>query len=79
MKKNYFSTFFAALMLLVATPATAQVSGIADLFGKYQFSADMEITAVGEGFSGKFTNECEVTIGKKNPSIWQEQSLALQV
>ena len=64
MKKNYFSTFFAALMLLVAMPATAQVSGIADLFGKYQFSADMEITAAGESFSGKFTNECEVTIGK---------------
>lgn len=64
MKKNYFSTFFAALMLLVAMPATAQVSSIADLVGKYKFSADMEITAAGESFSGKFTNECEVTIDK---------------
>lgn len=64
MKKNYFSTFFAALMLLVAMPATAQVSSNSDLFGKYQFSADMEITAAGESFSDKFTNECEVTIGK---------------
>lgn len=64
MKKNYFSTFFAALMLLVAMPATAQVSSIADLVGKYKFSADMEITAAGESFSNKFTNECEVTIDK---------------
>lgn len=64
MKKNYFSTFFAALMLLVAMPATAQVSSIADLVGKYKFSADMEITAAGESFNGKFTNECEVTIDK---------------
>lgn len=64
MKKNYFSTFFAALMLLVVMPATAQVSSIADLVGKYKFSADMEITAAGESFSNKFTNECEVTIDK---------------
>lgn len=64
MKKNYFSTLFAALMLFVAMPATAQVSSMSDLFGKYQFSAEMEITAAGESFSDKFTNECEVTIGK---------------
>ena len=64
MKKNYFSTLFAALMLFVAMPATAHVSSMSDLFGKYQFSAEMEITAAGESFSDKFTNECEVTIGK---------------
>ena len=64
MKKNYFSTLFAALMLFVAMPATAQVSSVSDLVGKYKFSADMEITAAGESFSDKFTNECEVTIDK---------------
>ena len=64
MKKNYFSTLFAALMLFVAIPATAQVSSMSDLVGTYQFSAEMEITAAGESFSDKFTNECEVTISK---------------
>ena len=64
MKKNYFSTLFAALMLFVAMPATAQVSSMSDLVGTYQFSAEMEITAAGESFSDKFTNECEVTISK---------------
>ena len=64
MKKNYFSTLFAALMLLVAMPATAEVSSMSDLVGTYQFSAEMEITAAGESFSNKFTNECEVTISK---------------
>ena len=64
MKKNYFSTFFAALMLLVAMPATAQVSGLANLFGKYNFSATMEVTAEGESYRDKFSNDCVVTIEK---------------
>lgn len=62
MKKNYFSTLFAALMLFVAMPAMAQVNSMADLFGKYQFSADMEVTAAGESLRSNFTNDCEVTI-----------------
>ena len=64
MKKNYFSTFFAALMLLVAMPATAQVSSLANLFGKYNFSATMEVTAEGESYRDKFSNDCVVTIEK---------------
>ena len=42
MKKNYFSTLFAALILFLAMPATAQVASVADLFGKYKFTADVE-------------------------------------
>ena len=34
MKKVYFSTLFAALMLFAAMPASAEVSSMADLFGK---------------------------------------------
>ena len=44
MKKNYFSALFAALMLFVAMPAKAQVSGMSDLFGKYKFTATIETT-----------------------------------
>ena len=62
MKKNYFSFLFATLMLFVAMPAKAQVSSFADLCGKYQFSADMEVTDDGQSYADKFTDNCEVTI-----------------
>ena len=37
MKKIYF--MLVSLMLFVAVQATAQVSSIVDLFGKYKFTA----------------------------------------
>ena len=64
MKKNYFSALFAALMLFVAMPATAQVSGMSDLFGKYKFTATIETTAAGEAHKDLWKNECEVIITK---------------
>ena len=65
MKKNYFSTFFAALMLLVAIPATAQVNSMADLFGKYQFTATINPTEAGQEYTDYWDNECEVTIASE--------------
>lgn len=64
MKKNYFSILFAALMLFVAMPATAQVSVMSDLFGKWKFTATVTTTEAGAAHADKFKSECEVTIGK---------------
>ena len=64
MKKIYFSTLFAALMLFVATPATAQVSVMSDLFGKWKFAATVTTTEAGAAHADKFKSECEVTIEK---------------
>ncbi|MBO5679921.1 MAG: hypothetical protein J6S11_08185 [Bacteroidaceae bacterium] len=64
MKKNYFSTLFAALILFVAMPATAQVSVMSDLFGKWKFTATVTTTEAGAAHADKFKSECEVTIGK---------------
>ena len=64
MKKNYFSTLFAALMLFVAMPTTAQVSVMSDLFGKWKFTATVTTTEAGAAHADKFKSECEVTIGK---------------
>ena len=68
MKKNYFSTLFAALMLFLAMPATAQVTSVADLFGKYKFTADVE--TLDNSYAGKFSGDCEVTIGKDQYNIY---------
>lgn len=65
MKKNYFSTLFAALMLFVAMPAMAQVSTIADLYGKYQFTATITPTEAGQNFTDYWASECEVTIASE--------------
>ena len=64
MKKNYFSFLFAALMLFVAVPATAQVSGMSDLFGTYKFTATITPTAAGQEHTDLWEDECEVIITK---------------
>ena len=64
MKKNYFFTLFAALMLFAAMPATAQVSVMSDLFGKWKFTATVTTTEAGAAHADKFKSECEVIIGK---------------
>ena len=64
MKKNYFSFLFAALMLFVAMPAKAQVSGMSDLFGTYKFTATITPTAAGQEYTDLWESECEVIITK---------------
>ena len=64
MKKNYFFALFATLMLFAAMPATAQVSVMSDLFGKWQFTATVTTTEAGADHADKFKSECEVIIGK---------------
>ena len=48
MKKNYFMS--VCLVLLSAFYATAQVTSVADLFGKYRFTADVEFTEDGQSY-----------------------------
>ena len=70
MKKNYFSTLFAALMLFVAMPTSAQVSSVADLFGKYKFTADMKVADAGKSLTDHFTNECDVVITECSINVY---------
>ena len=64
MKKNYFYALFAGLMLFAAMPATAQLSQISELFGKYNFTATINTTEAGAAYADKFQSECEVVIEK---------------
>ena len=64
MKKNYFYALFASLMLFMAMPASAQISSMTDLYGKYKFTATITPTAAGEAFKDAWTEECEVQITK---------------
>ncbi len=67
MKKNYFFVLLAALFCM-AMPATAQVASVADLFGTYKFTADVE--TLDNSYTGKFSGDCEVTIGKDQYNIY---------
>ena len=62
MKKNYF--MLVCLMLFMAMQATAQVSSIVDLFGKYKFSATVEFTAEGEAYKSQLPSECDAEISE---------------
>lgn len=64
MKKNYFSTLFAALMLFVAMPVSAEVKNMGDLYGKYKFTATITPTEAGQEYTHLWKSECEVIITK---------------
>ncbi len=70
MKKNYFVKTLLSLLMLVALPAKAQVSSMVDLYGKYTFTADMEVTAEGESLKDNFSDNCEVIITKDANGIY---------
>ena len=63
MKKNYFFGALLSLMfVLFALPAKAQVASLADLFGKYQFTADMVVTSGMEAKAEQLSANCEAVI-----------------
>ena len=62
MKKIYFSTLFAALMLFVAMPATAQITSVTGFYGKWQFTADVDVK--NQNYADLVSNSCEVVITK---------------
>lgn len=70
MKKNYFLSFAMLLCFLAfGFNAKAQVEGMADLFGKYQFTATFEFTEAGNAHSAMFKNDCEVVITKDDSGV----------
>lgn len=72
MKKNYFYSFFAALMLFVAMPATAQNFAISDLYGKWKFEADIAwADDATEEQKAQLSGYCDVTI-KESASVLAE-------
>ncbi len=60
MKKNYF--MLVCLVLISAFSATAQVTSVADLFGKYRFTADVEFTEDGQSYKDLLSGDCDATI-----------------
>lgn len=62
MKKNYFSILFAALMLFVAMPVAAQVTSVTEFYGKWQFTADVDVK--NQDYANLISNSCEVVITK---------------
>ncbi len=68
MKKNYIFGMLAAL-LMVFTPANAQIGSMAELFGTYKMTATMTVTNDGQELKDLFTDECEVTIGADESGI----------
>lgn len=61
MRKFTILSLFVCLTML-ATTVKAQVSGVTEVFGKYQFTADVEVTEYGKQFENLFSGNCEVTI-----------------
>ena len=61
MKKNYFLSI--CLMLFMAVQATAQSFTIDQLFGKWQFTADVEFTdAATQAHKDVLSDNCEAVI-----------------
>lgn len=71
MKKFYLLITMAALMMTVS--ANAAVESMAGLFGKYKFTATVEITADGENKKEHFAAESEVVITKDELNTYDAQ------
>lgn len=76
MKKNYFYALFASLMLFMAMPASAQVSSMIDLYGKYKFTAKITPIGAGEAYKDVWTEECEVQITSSSGGLAVVKGLA---
>ena len=50
------------LVLFMALNATAQVASVADLFGKYRFTADVEFTQEGQAYKDVLSGDCDAII-----------------
>ena len=59
MKKSYL---LLLMLLAVFVSVNAQVSGIADFYGKYKFTADVEFTKAGSGYKNVLKSESDVEI-----------------
>ncbi len=62
MKKNYFYALFVTLMLCMTIPATAQITSISGFYGKWQFTADVDVK--NQDYADVISSSCEVVITK---------------
>ena len=60
MKKFYTRLLVALAAIVLAIPASAAVEGVAELFGTYHMTANVEI--VDQAYKDKLSGDCEVKI-----------------
>lgn len=65
MKKFYF--LLVSLVLMVTT-ANAQISSITDVFGRYRFTADLEV--IDNNYKSAFSDDCEVTLTQSDVAYY---------
>ena len=75
MKKLYLLFTMAALLFTVS--ANAAVESMADLFGKYKFTATVNVTDAGQSYTEHFKSECDVTIAKCSMGIYDGEIVGL--
>lgn len=73
MRKFYVLNIILSMMILCSTSVRAQVASMADLFGKYQFTADVEVTEAGKASEANFVKEGEVVITKDAINVYDAQ------
>ena len=73
MKKIYAINIIFCMMLLCGASAKAQVASMADLFGKYKFTADVVVTDAGKASEANILKEGEVIITKDAANIYEAQ------
>ncbi len=62
MRKTIWNFGCAILALLSTSSVCAQITDPAELYGTYEFTADVEITEDGQPYADRFASKCEVTI-----------------
>lgn len=73
MRKFYVLNIILSMMILCSTSVRAQVASMADLFGKYKFTADVEVTEAGKASEANFVKEGEVVITKDAINVYDAQ------
>ncbi|MDY5034779.1 MAG: hypothetical protein SO064_09920 [Prevotella sp.] len=73
MRKLYALSIILSMMILCSIGAKAKVSSMADLFGKYKFTATVEVTGAGKAYEANILKEGEVIITKDAANIYDAQ------
>lgn len=73
MRKLYTFSIILSMMILCPSSMRAKVSSMAEIFGKYNFTATVEVTEAGEAFKDYFAAESEVIITKDAANIYDAQ------
>ncbi|MDE7118085.1 MAG: T9SS type A sorting domain-containing protein [Bacteroidaceae bacterium] len=73
MRKTITKLSCAILALLSSSSVCAQITKPSDLYGKYEFTADIELTEDGKEYADLFKKQCEVII---LGDAWRDYSIA---